>query len=698
MPGLAYPPSRRDDTADEHHGTRVADPYRWLEDTDAPDTRTWIAAQNEVTRAWLDEVRSRPAIAERLAQLWDHPRRGAPWRRGARWFQLRNSGLQELDVLWTMAAPGDEGRVLLDPNAWSGDTPTALAAMQESRDASLLAYATSAAGSDWLTWQVLDVAAGTPRADRLEWAKFSSAAWAPDGSGFFYARYHAPEEGGEFLERNRGQLLCFHALGTPQADDVTVYARPDEPEWGFDPFVTEDGRYLVISVWQGTDRRARVHVADLDGFDPRRPADLLVTRPLDAFDARYDIVGTVGPVLYVMTDRDAPRGRLVAVDLRDPDPGSWMEVVAQGPATLERAVLVGGRLIALYLDDAHHRLQRFSLAGADEGTVALPGIGTVGAISGRPTDTVAHFTFTSFTAPTAVCSHDLLTGETRYVTEPGLAIDPDAYETEQVRVTSGDGEPVPMFLVRRADLDAPEPDAPVDVPTLLYGYGGFGIPITPAFSVAWLVWLELGGQLAVANLRGGGEYGEDWHEAGRGPHKQQVFDDFVACAESLVASGWTTSTRLAITGASNGGLLVGACLTQRPELFGACVPEVGVLDMLRFHRFTIGWAWVSEYGSAEDPEQFTTLLAYSPLHNLWPRTAYPATLVVTGDHDDRVVPGHSFKFAAALQAAQAGAAPALILVQTDAGHGAGKPTSVSIAERADVLAFLVRALAMEGPS
>ncbi len=694
MPRLAYPATRRGDVVEDHHGTRVPDPYRWLEDVDSAETRAWIAEQNALTRAWLDEVRARPAILERLTRLWNHPRRDVPWRQGEAWFQLRNSGLQDQDVLWTMDAPDDEGRVLLDPNTW-GDRPVALAATAESRDGRRVAFAFSELGSDWMTWQVLDTADGRLHPDRVEWSKFSGAAWAPDGSGFFYGRYAAPAEGQEYTQRNERQQLCFHRLGAPQADDVVVYERPEEPGWYFSPSVTEDGRYLLIDVGEGTEPRNRLYVADLAGFDPARPGDLEVTKPLDAFDARYHVVGTVGPVLYLLTDADAPRGRIVAVDLRAPGRERWAQVVGEAEATLERAALLGGRLLAVYLVDAVNRLRRFSLGGADEGEVALPGLGSVGALAGKPGDERFHFTYTSFTSPAAVCAHDLGSRETRYATEPGLALDEAAFETEQVFVESSDGASVPMFLVRRADLPKPGPDAPVDVPTLLYGYGGFGIPLTPWFSVTWLVWLEMGGQLAVANLRGGGEYGQEWHDAGRGARKQQVFDDFFACAEALVASGWTTSARLAINGGSNGGLLVGACMTQRPELFGACVPEVGVLDMLRFHRFTIGYGWVSDYGSPEDPAEFKVLLAYSPLHNLWPRTAYPATLVVTGDHDDRVVPGHSLKFAAALQAAQAGDAPALLRVQTDAGHGAGKPTSVVIEERADVLAFLVRALGME---
>lgn len=703
MGGVRYPATRRDEQVDDYHGTVVGDPYRWLEDTDSAETRGWIAAQNEMTHAWLGQIEQRDAIRRRLTELWDHPRRGAPWRRGARWFQMRNTGLQNQDVLWTMEGPGDEGRVLLDPNQLSPDGSVALTAAAVSRDGSWLAYATSEAGSDWMTWRVRPTGDGEVLDDTLQWSKFSGAAWAPDGSGFLYARYDEPAPGEALAAANRNQRLWFHRPGTPQDADVLVYERPDEPEWGFDPHVTEDGRYLILHVWHGTDHRNRVFCADLTRPNADQPAAfgadsaLEVTELLPDFDAGYHFVGNVGPVCFFRTDLDAPRGRLIAIDLRDPGREHRREIIGESEAMLEQVHLFGGRLIAVYLDDVKHRLQRFTLDGRDEGTIALPGIGSVEELSGKPGDRHFFFTFATFIAPSAVCRHNLDDGQTTYLSPPGLDLDPSRFETEQVFVESTDGARVPMFLVRRADLPRPGGQAPAEVPTLLYGYGGFNISLTPMFRVWWLVWLELGGQLAVANLRGGSEYGEEWHAAGRGERKQQVFDDAIACAEALIDAGWTTPPKLAITGGSNGGLLAGACLTQRPDLFGACVPEVGVLDMLRFHRFTIGWAWVSEYGSADDPEEFKTLLAYSPLHNLWPRTAYPATLVVTGDHDDRVVPGHSFKFAAALQAAQGGDAPVLIRIQTDTGHGAGKPTSVSIAERADVLAFLVPSLSMEEP-
>lgn len=688
MTTLPYPETRTVDQVDHHHGEAVPDPYRWLEDVDAPETLDWIAAQNALTASWLAGVPARAEIAARLTALWDHPRAGVPSRRGDRWFQLRNTGLQDQDVLWVMDAPDAEGRPLLDPNAMSADGTVSLSAAAASRDGRHLAYATSAAGSDWMTWRVREIETGADLDDVLSWSKFAGAAWLPDGSGFVYARFDEPAAGEAHERANRDQRLWFHRLGTSQDDDVLVYARPDEPEWMFSPSVTDDGRYLVLHVSHGTDPRNRVFYADLEAG--RDLAALEMVELLADFDAAYGLVGNVGETFVFLTDRAAPRGRLVAVDLADPAPERWRDLVPERADTLERAVLVGGRLVAGYLRDARSVLLRFTLDGEPDGEVALPGIGSVEAMAGRQDDEALHLSFAGFTAPPSVHRHEVATAETICVREPGVAIDQDAFVTEQVFVTSADGTRVPVFLVHRADVTPTG-----DVPTLLWGYGGFHISVTPMFRAAWQVWVERGGLLAVPNLRGGGEYGQAWHDAGRLAAKQNVFDDAIAAAEALVGDGWTRPDRLAISGGSNGGLLAGACLTQRPDLFGAAVPEVGVLDMLRFHLFTIGWAWTSDYGSVEDPEQYRWLRAYSPLHNVDPTVAYPATLVTTGDHDDRVVPGHSFKFAAALQAAQrasGGGAPVLIRVQTQAGHGAGKPTRILIEERADVLAFLTRAL------
>jgi prolyl oligopeptidase len=679
---LAYPPAPTAAQEDDYHGTRVADPYRPLEDADAPETRAWIEAQNRLTEAFLADVPLRDEIRARVTRLWDHPRAGAPWRRGDRWFQMRNSGLQNQDVLWTMDAPDGEGRVLLDPNELSADGTVSLTGRSVSDDGRWLAYGTSAQGSDWVTWRVRDVATGADLDDVLEWSKFSDAAWLPEGSGFFYARYAAPAAADAYEATNRDQRLYLHRLGTAQADDRLVYERPDHPDWGFMPRVTEDGRYLVLHVWQGTDVKNRIHYVDLAAGD-----ELRVIALLDEGDARYDFVGNLGARLFFLTDADAPHARVIALDLKQPARERWQVVVPEADDALEQALLVGGRLVAVFLHHARHRVALFATDGSRAGEVALPGIGAVSEVTGRQRDPDLHFLFSTFTAPPEVRRSDVRDGGSSLLWRSALDVDPDAYVTEQVFASSVDGTRVPLFLVRRRDLT---PDG--QRPTLLYGYGGFHIAVTPQYKVEWLTWLELGGVLAVANLRGGGEYGKAWHDAGRLASKQNVFDDFIACAEWLVASGWTRRERLGIHGRSNGGLLVGASLTQRPELFGAAVAEVGVMDMLRFHRFTIGWAWTSDYGSADDPEQFGTLLGYSPLHNVRPGTRYPPTLLTTGDHDDRVVPGHTFKFAAALQAAHGGDEPILVRIETDAGHGVGKPTSKLIEERTDVLAFLTATL------
>ena len=683
---VSYPPARREAVADTHHGVVVEDPYRWLEDADAPETRDWIEAQNALTESWLAQVPERDEIRERLRQLTDHPRSGAPWRRGDRWFVLRNTGLQNQDVLWTMEAPEATGEVLLDPNLLSADGTVALTALAATQDGALLAYATSAAGSDWLEWRVRDVETGQELGDLVRFSKFSSAAWAPDSSGFFYARYAEPAEGGAFEELNRDQQVYFHRLGTPQEADRLVYARPDQPEWGFGALETStDQRYLVIHVTWGTRTQNRLYVLDLTS------PDAAMIELLDDFDAGYHFIGNVGSTMYLRTDLDAPQGRVIAVDVERPGRDHWREIVPEADDNLERVQMVGGWLLGVYLHHAAHRLRWFGLDGAPQGEIALPGIGAVESVTGRFEDRVCCYTFTTFTEPTVVFRHDIDTGSTDVLHRVAVGGDA-ALVTEQHFVPSTDGAQVPVFVVRRADVKADGAAA-----AWLYGYGGFNIPITPICKTEWLVWLERGGVLAVANLRGGGEYGQAWHDAGRLANKQQVFDDAIAVAEWLQDEGWAGLGKVAIHGRSNGGLLAAACLTQRPDLFGAAVPEVGVLDMLRFEAFTIGWAWASDYGSVADEAQFRTLLAYSPLQRIVPGTEYPPTLITTGDHDDRVVPGHSFKFAAALQAAQGGDAPILIRVETSAGHGVGKPTDKLIEERADVVAFLTAVLAAGAP-
>jgi prolyl oligopeptidase len=690
----SYPPARMGDDVDDYHGELVRDPYRRLENTDDAETAGWIKAQNELTEAFLAAVPGRDGIRERLTELWDYPKYGVPFERGGRWFQTRNPGLAAQPLLYVMEAPDAPGRLLLDPGALSPDGTTALSAIDVSLDGGLLAYAASEKGSDWQSWHVRDVDTGAERGDRIEWAKFSGAAWRTDGSGFFYSGMQPATEGAEYLEASGLLRIYFHRIGTSQDEDELVFGAPDEPDWLPEPKVSDDGRFLIISIGKGSEVGVQIRVLDLADSGAR-------PRPLvSGFDAMNDVVTSVGSIFYLVTEIGAERRRIVAVELDRPDPRNWLEVVPEAAETLVEAHFYGGRLVCHYLRDAHSILRVHALDGTFLHDIPLPGIaslsGSAGShdgITGRPASDLVHFEVTSFTESGSLWSHDLSTGQTRLV-RPSLApIDPGRYVTEQVFASSADGTRVPLFLTRRRDQSA-DGTAPV----LLYAYGGFDVALTPAFSPLWAAWLDGGGLLAVANLRGGGEYGKAWHDAGRLDRKQNVFDDFCGCARWLAESGWSRRDRIAIMGGSNGGLLVGACLTQHPELFGACVAQVGVFDMLRFHKFTIGWAWTGELGSPDDPRQYRWLRAYSPLHNVRAGTHYPATMLLTADHDDRVVPGHSFKFAAALQAAQGGDAPILIRIDTAAGHGAGKPTGKAIAAAADELAFLAAVLGSAGQS
>jgi prolyl oligopeptidase len=687
MSELKYPFTRKTDQVDNYHGTRVADPYRWLEDVDAPETLEWIMSQNALTFAYLEQIPARAQIRQRLTNLWDYARAQAPHKRGGRYFQLRNSGLQNQDVIVVLDSLESEPRWLLDPNTLSEDGTVALNTWSVSPDGCWLAYSVSVSGSDWQTWKIRNVDSGEDLPDQIEWSKFSEAEWQPDSHGFYYGRYDPPQAGQEYQDVNYCQKLYFHRLGDLQQNDRLVYERPDQKEWGFSPRVTEDGRYLILSIWQGTDSRNRLFYIDLQTGDE--------TQLVEELEAAYQFVGNDGSLFYLYTDLDSPRGRLVAVDTAQPDRQNWKTLLPEDEDVLEGIKMGNDQFVVLYMHNAAHQIRLFKLDGAPAGEIRLPMLGSLFryddlGIHCQRGDHELFYAFQSFTFPTTVFRYDFKENLTQVLFKPAIDFDPQAFETHQVIVTSKDGTRVPMFLVHRPDLQINGQN-----PTLLYGYGGFNIPILPNFALGWLVWLEMGGVLAVANLRGGGEYGEEWHKAGMVHSKQNVFDDFIACAEYLISSGITTPSKLAIHGRSNGGLLVGACLTQRPDLFGAALPAVGVMDMLRFHQFTIGWAWVSDYGTVDDPQQFESLYAYSPLHNLQSGKVYPATLVTTGDHDDRVVPGHSFKFIAALQAAQAGPAPILIRIQTKAGHGFGKPTAILIQELADQWAFLVKTLGLE---
>ena len=681
---MQYPETRKVDVVDDHHGTQVADPYRWLEDQDGDETAAWVQAQNEVTFAYLETLPTRAGLRDRLTALWNYERYGTPWRVANRLFWYKNDGLQNQSVLYVQD-DGGEARVLLDPNTLSDDGTVALGGMGISDDGRYMAYSLSVSGSDWRTWYVRDIDTGQDLDDRVEWSKFSGASWAHDNSGFFYSRYDAPTAGDEFEQANYFQKVFFHRLGTPQSEDVLVYERPDQKEWGFGADVTEDGAYLILSVWKGTSQKNGVFYRDLT-----KSGDVVELLP--DFDADYSFVGNDGPLFFFRTDLDAPRGRLIAIDTREPQRSNWREIIPQRDDVLQSASLTADRLVARYMRDAHDQIELHQLDGTFVREVELPSLGSVGGFGGRRDATETYYSFTSFLYPTVIYRYDFSSGTSEVFREPSIDFDFDAYTTEQVFYESKDGTRVPMFLVHKKDLQKNGNN-----PTLLYGYGGFNVSLTPSFSVSRLVWLEMGGVYAMANLRGGGEYGEEWHQAGTVHEKQNVFDDFVAAGEWLIANGYTKPEKLACQGGSNGGLLVGAVVNQRPDLWGAALPAVGVMDMLRFHKFTIGWAWVSDYGSSEDPEQFRSLYAYSPYHNLKP-IEYPAVMVTTADHDDRVVPGHSFKYAARLQEMQRGDAPTLIRIETKAGHGAGKPTAKVIEELADVYAFLIDNLDMTAPA
>lgn len=683
MKKLIYPPTTTVDQTDDYHGTTVADPYRWLEDVDADQTHAWVAAQNKVTFAYLASIPQREAYAARLTEIWDYAKYGAPFREGGRTFFYKNDGLQNQSVLLVQDTPDAEPRVLLDPNQLSEDGTVSLGGISISRDGRYLAWSTSTSGSDWRQWQVRDIATATDLPDNVQWSKFSGATWDHDSCGFYYSRYAVPREGETFEGANYYQMLYYHRVGTTQDEDVLVYERPDEKEWGFGGTVTEDGRYLIINVWQGTSHNNRLLYQDLHEKSPH-VRELLMDN-----DADYTFLGNDGPVFFIKTDKDAPRKRIVAIDRHHPEPQHWQELIPESADPMDGASILDNSFVITYLHDVKHRVKVFELDGRFKKDIALPGMGTVSGFGGHEDDTETYYTFTSFLHPSDIYHYDFRTGQAVLFRSSGIAFDFADYTTEQVFFTSKDGTKVPMFLVYRKDLSRDGHN-----PTILYGYGGFNISLRPEFSISLLPWLEQGGIYAVANLRGGGEYGEEWHQGGMLKNKQNVFDDFIAAAEHLIAEGYTNSTKLAVYGGSNGGTLVGTVVNQRPELFGAAITAVGVMDMLRFQHFTIGWAWTSDYGSSEDPDMFPTLYAYSPYHNLSCDIEYPAIMVTTAEYDDRVVPGHSFKYAARLQACQSGDQPAIIRIQTKSGHGAGKPTAMIIQEVADRYAFLHRVLKM----
>jgi prolyl oligopeptidase len=680
--GLAYPLSPQGAVVEKLHGVDVRDPYRWLEDSASAETRTWIEAQNQLTQSYLAAIPSRSKIRSRLRELWDYERYALPTERGGRYFYSYNSGLMNQAALYWLPSLTGKAKLLLDPNPLAADGTVALRHIVPSEDGKLVAYGLSHAGSDWNEWHVRKVDDGQDLPDLVKWSKFSTVSWTRDGRGFYYSRFAEPKPGAALEESNYFNKLYFHRLGDDQAKDVLIYERPDKKRWSFHPNVTRDGRYLIVTIAEGTDDKYGVLY-----FDLRRPK----APPVELFgglDAEYLFIGNRGTKFWFKTDKQAPRGRIAVLDIADAKP-ELRELVAEQPETLQQVEQVGGKLVANYLKDARADVRVFSEDGVLEQTVPLPGVGTVWFAEGDRARSETFFSFQSFSEPHRLLRYDVKSKTSEVFRKSALKFNPDDYETRQVFFPSKDGTRIPMFLTFKKGVQ-PTPDTPC----LLYGYGGFSIAVTPSFRVSFLSWLELGGVLAVPNLRGGGEYGETWHDAGKKGNKQNVFDDFIAAAEYLTRERVTSKQKLAIFGRSNGGLLVGAMLAQRPELFGAALPAVGVMDMLRFHKFTIGWTWTDDYGSPDHPADFKALYAYSPLHNLRARSDYPPTLITTADHDDRVVPAHSYKFTAALQKAQTGQAPVLIRIETRAGHGAGIPTEKLIDEVADQWSFLTRALVM----
>jgi len=683
---LKYPETRRVEHVDIYHGTKVADPYRWLEDDvrESAEVADWVEQQNKVAFGYLESIPERERIEKRIHQLWDYEKFGTPFRAGDRFFYYHNSGLQNQSVLYTLKSLDGTPQILFDPNTWSKDGTVALAGTRFSDDGKYVAYGIQDAGSDWRTWRVMEVESGKKLDDELKWVKFSSPTWKKDGSGFYYGAFDEPADDQQFQSLNLNQKLYFHKLGTPQSEDELIYERPDQPEWGFDPRVTEDGRYLVITVWKGTDDKYRVLYVDLENSNST-PVELI-----NNFDNEYSLIGNEGSVFYFKTDLNAPMKKVIAIDFSQPERANWKTIVPEDENVLTGVSFVGDRFLCKYLKDAKTQVKQFTMLGKLEREINFPGLGSAFGFGGKRDYQETFYSFSSFATPSSIYRYDIATGKSTLYKQSQVQFNPADYEVQQVFFTSKDGTKVPMFIAHKKGIELNGNN-----PTLLYGYGGFNIPLSPSFSISRLAWMEMGGVYVQANLRGGGEYGEKWHRAGTKLNKQNVFDDFISAAEWLIEKKYTSSKKLAIQGGSNGGLLVGACMTQRPDLFAACLPAVGVMDMLRFHKFTAGRFWVDDYGSADNADEFAALYKYSPYHNLKPGTAYPATMVTTADTDDRVVPGHSFKFAARLQKCHVGDNPVLIRIETKAGHGSGKPTSKIIEELADVWAFLVKNLDFE---
>jgi prolyl oligopeptidase len=683
LPKLNYPAPPKSDQTDDYHGVRIADPYRSLESADAPATQKWVERENELTFSWLGKIPGRDAIKERLTTLWNYEKFGGLYKAGGRYFYSHNTGLQNQAVNFVMDSLDGTPRELLDPNTYRKDGTAALNGESVSWDGKLFAYAVAQAGSDWEEWRIRDIATGKDLNDVIRWSKHTNAAWTADNRGFYYSRFPEPPADQVLTVAALHQKVYFHKLGDPQSADRLIYERPDHPDWGLAPDVLEGGRYLMLYIYTGVPGKNMLSYVDLSA-----PGGKVVDL-IPVLESGYSALGAVDSTLYVQTTNEAPRSRVIAIDLKKPLKENWKEVIPQREETLDGAQMADGKLLLAYMKDAHSVARLVPLRGESSSEVQMPGIGTAVWSPARLHDNEMFYSFTGYAIPPSVYRLDLTTGKSSLVRQSKVAFPASDFETKQVFYNSKDGTRVPMFLSYRKGLRLAGQN-----PTLLYAYGGFDIALTPQFDPSIAEWMQMGGIYAVANLRGGSEYGEAWHEAGMRAKKQNVFDDFIAAAEWLIANKYTSTPKLAIFGGSNGGLLVGAVLNQRPELFGAAMPAVGVMDMLRFHKFGFGTQWVGEYGNPDNAEDFKTIRAYSPLHTIRKGTKYPPTLITTSDHDDRVMPGHSLKYAATLQQAQEGPAPILIRIETRAGHGAGKPTSKRIDEWADRLAFLQTALKM----
>ena len=674
---LPYPETRMDDVVDDYHGTQVADPYRWLEDDNSAETAAWVRAQNEVTFNYLEQIPYREQMKQRLEELWNFPREGAPVRHGDWYYFSRNDGLQNQNVLYRQATLDGEPEMFLDPNTLSADGTSSLVTTSFSKDGRYLGYSVSAAGSDWVEIHVMDTRTGEKLPDVIRWVKFSGAVWAADSQGFYYSAYDEPDEATRLSGQNRFQTVWYHRLGTPQSADKMIYRDEQNPLRYFHGEESDDGRYIFITASDGTHGNEILYrLTDA----PAAPFRVL----LPGFENNYSLVFAEGDTAYFYTNDSAPNYRVAAIDLSAPRPVLRDFIPETHDALLRGAGFVGGNLMAFYLEHAQSAVMQYDRSGALIRRVELPGIGTVSGFEGGRNATETFYSLTSFTSPATTYRYDLGTGESELFRRSEVDFDPALYTSEQVFYTGRDGERIPMFIVSRKDMKRDGRN-----PLILYGYGGFNQPLTPSFNPTNIMFLEQGGIYVVANIRGGGEYGQRWHRSALFENRQTAFDDFITAAEYLIDNGYTSREKIAIMGGSNGGLLVGACMTQRPDLFAVAIPQVGVLDMLRYHLFTVGWGWAVEYGRADVAGQFEYLYAYSPLHNLREGVCYPATLITTADHDDRVVPAHSFKFAARLQAVQSCDRPTLIRIDTNAGHGAGKPTSKRIEEAADIYSFVL---------